>query len=109
MERVISTASSATVTRTVGAAWQRPPRFARVPNWIKSIPFLGLHLACLAVLFTDVSLMALLLLPITCLVRMFGVTAVYHRYFSHRSYKTSRLMQFLLACLACSALQKGPL
>jgi stearoyl-CoA desaturase (delta-9 desaturase) len=40
---------------------------------------------------------------------MFGITGGYHRYFSHRSYKTSRFFQFCLAWLGCSALQKGPL
>ncbi len=91
------------------AAWQRPPRFSRVPNWVKLAPFLGLHLACLSVLFFEVTPIALILLAATYLVRMFGITGVYHRYFSHRSYKTSRPMQFLLACLGCSAMQKGPL
>ena len=33
----------------------------------------------------------------------------YHRYFAHRSYRTSRVFQFFMACLGCSALQKGPL
>jgi stearoyl-CoA desaturase (delta-9 desaturase) len=42
-------------------------------------------------------------------VRMFAVTGVYHRYFAHRSYKTSRPFQFLLALLGTSATQKGPL
>jgi stearoyl-CoA desaturase (delta-9 desaturase) len=42
-------------------------------------------------------------------VRMFGITAGYHRYFCHRSFKTSRPVQLLLAGLGCSALQKGPL
>jgi stearoyl-CoA desaturase (delta-9 desaturase) len=42
-------------------------------------------------------------------VRMFGLTAGYHRYFSHRSYKTSRVFQFLLALLGTTATQKGPL
>jgi len=89
--------------------WQRPPRLSYVPNWIKLAPFLGLHLACLGVLFFDVTPTALILLAVTYLVRMFGITGVYHRYFSHRSYKTSRPVQFLLACLGCSAMQKGPL
>jgi stearoyl-CoA desaturase (delta-9 desaturase) len=43
------------------------------------------------------------------LVRMFGITAGYHRYFAHRSYRTSRAFGFLLAWLGCSAMQKGPL
>jgi stearoyl-CoA desaturase (delta-9 desaturase) len=42
-------------------------------------------------------------------VRMFAVTAGYHRYFSHRTYKTSRVFQFLLAFLGTSATQKGPI
>jgi len=42
-------------------------------------------------------------------VRMFGITAGFHRYFAHRSYKTSRPVQFIIACLGCTALQKGPL
>jgi stearoyl-CoA desaturase (delta-9 desaturase) len=40
---------------------------------------------------------------------MFGLTAGYHRYFAHRSYKTSRVFQFLLALLGTFATQKGPL
>jgi stearoyl-CoA desaturase (Delta-9 desaturase) len=42
-------------------------------------------------------------------IRMFGLTAGYHRYFSHRSYKTSRVFQFLLALLGSTATQKGVL
>src|SRR3954447_15273757 len=42
-------------------------------------------------------------------VRMIVVTATYHRYFSHRAYKTSRAFQFLLALGAQSAAQKGVL
>ncbi|AUX36515.1 MULTISPECIES: acyl-CoA desaturase [Sorangium] len=45
----------------------------------------------------------------TYFVRMFAITAVYHRYFSHRSYRTSRGLQFLLALLGTTATQKGPL
>jgi len=41
--------------------------------------------------------------------RMFGVTAGYHRYFAHRSYKTSRTFQFVLAVLGTIAVQKGVL
>lgn len=42
-------------------------------------------------------------------VRMFGVTAGYHRYFSHRTYRTSRAFQFVLAFLAQTSVQKGVL
>jgi stearoyl-CoA desaturase (delta-9 desaturase) len=42
-------------------------------------------------------------------VRMFAITAGYHRYFSHRGYKTSRAFQFILGLLGTTATQKGPL
>jgi stearoyl-CoA desaturase (delta-9 desaturase) len=42
-------------------------------------------------------------------VRMFGITAGYHRYFSHRTFKTSRPFQFVLAWLAASSSQRGVL
>jgi stearoyl-CoA desaturase (Delta-9 desaturase) len=41
--------------------------------------------------------------------RMFGVTGAYHRYFSHRTFKTGRVMQFLLAFLAETSAQRGVL
>jgi stearoyl-CoA desaturase (Delta-9 desaturase) len=106
-ERLINTASS--TTKQASALWQQPPRLAVVPNWVKSGPFIALHLACLAILFVGVNWTALILMAATYLIRMFGITGVYHRYYAHRSYKTSRVMQFLLACLGCAALQKGPL
>jgi stearoyl-CoA desaturase (Delta-9 desaturase) len=73
------------------------------------LPFIGMHLACLLALWVGVSWIAVA----TCLalhaVRMFGLTAGYHRYFSHRTFKTSRPFQFLLGLLGTTAVQKGPL
>ena len=43
------------------------------------------------------------------LLRMFAVTGFYHRYFSHRSFKTSRVMQFLIGMWGNSAVQRGPI
>src|SRR5690625_2053096 len=40
---------------------------------------------------------------------MFFITGGYHRYFSHRSYKTSRFMQFILAFGGGTAAQTGAL
>jgi stearoyl-CoA desaturase (delta-9 desaturase) len=70
---------------------------------------MGLHLVCFAVLFTGITTFDLILCAALYVIRMFGITAGYHRYFAHRSYKTSRVFQFVLAWLGCSALQKGPL
>jgi len=73
------------------------------------VPFLLLHLAPLAILLTGTDARALVLCGVCYLLQMFGITAGYHRYFSHRAYKTSRVFQFVLAWLGCSAAQKGPL
>ena len=40
---------------------------------------------------------------------MFSVTAGYHRYFSHRTFKTSRVFQFVMAFFAQATGQKGVL
>jgi stearoyl-CoA desaturase (delta-9 desaturase) len=74
-----------------------------------TIPFILVHLVCIAALWTGVSLKALAVCLALYVVRMFGVTAGYHRYFSHRSFKTSRVGQFLLAWLAQSSTQRGAL
>jgi stearoyl-CoA desaturase (Delta-9 desaturase) len=75
----------------------------------KKVTFFALHLACLAVFFVPVTTTALVLCFSLYFIRMFGITAGYHRYFAHRAYKTSRWFQFVLAWLGCSALQRGPL
>ncbi len=80
-----------------------------LPHWVMNVPFILLHLSAVAVFFVPATWPALGLCAWNCFWRMFGITAVYHRYLSHRSYKTSRLFQLALAWLACSALQRGPL
>jgi stearoyl-CoA desaturase (delta-9 desaturase) len=84
-----------------------PPR--RV-NWVGSIPFFLFHaLALIGVLVLGWSWWGAALAIALYFVRMFGVTAGYHRYFSHRSFKTSRAGQLALAVLAMSSVQKGVL
>jgi stearoyl-CoA desaturase (Delta-9 desaturase) len=72
-----------------------------------TIPFVLVHLACFAAIWTGVTTTALAIAGVLYVVRMFGVTAGYHRYFSHRSFKTSRAGQFLLALVAQSCAQRG--
>lgn len=86
-----------------------PP--SRLPMWVKNVPFLLMHLACFLVFLPEVHATptAIALCIGLYLLRMFGITAGYHRYFSHRAYKTSRFFQFVMAWLGCSAMQKGPL
>jgi stearoyl-CoA desaturase (delta-9 desaturase) len=93
----------------VGGRFPLSYRSKRLPHWFLSVPFIALHASCLAVLFTGVSTISVVICIAAYLVRMFGITAGYHRYFSHRSFKTGRVMQFVLAWLGCSAMQRGPL
>ena len=78
-------------------------------NWLSAMPFFGFHALAVATLFIGVDRASLLLCGVLYFVRMFFITAGYHRYFSHRSFKTGRTMQFLLALGGTTAVQKGPL
>jgi stearoyl-CoA desaturase (delta-9 desaturase) len=71
--------------------------------------FLFMHLACLLAFLTGVSAAAVGVCLALYAVRMFAITAGFHRLFSHRSYRTGRPFQFLLALLGTAAYQKGPL
>ncbi len=73
------------------------------------MPFLLFHLIPLAAIFTGVTWTAVILFLVMFWGRMFCITAGYHRYFAHRSYKTSRVFQFLLAFGGAASAQKGPL
>jgi stearoyl-CoA desaturase (Delta-9 desaturase) len=78
-------------------------------NWM-TLPFWGVHALALAgVVMLGWSWWGLALAIALYVPRLFFVTAVYHRYFSHRSYKTSRWFQFLLGIGATLTVQKGPL
>ena len=82
---------------------------ASIIDWPRVIPFIGLHLGCLAVLWVGWSAAAVTVAVLLYLGRMFFVTAFYHRYFSHRAFRTSRACQFLFAILGNTAMQRGPL
>ena len=78
-------------------------------NWPASVPFLLVHLLPLLVVFTGISTTAIVLFCVTYFGRMFLITAGYHRYFSHRSYRMGRIPQFLMAFGAETSAQKGVL
>jgi stearoyl-CoA desaturase (delta-9 desaturase) len=78
-------------------------------NWITSAPFLAFHLIPLAILWTGAPARALLMAVVLYFGRMFFITAGYHRYFSHRSYRLARVPQLLMALGGTTAMQKGPL
>ncbi len=76
---------------------------------VRTIPFFLMHLAVLTVLWVGWSPVAVVSAVLLYGVRMFAITGFYHRYFSHRTFRTSRGMQFIFACIGASAAQRGPL
>src|SRR6185503_3724962 len=84
------------------------PGDARRVDWLRVLPFIAMHLACLAVFLVGWSWGAVAVAVGLYAVRMFSVTAFYHRYFSHRTFQTSRVAQFAFAVLGASCVQRGP-
>jgi stearoyl-CoA desaturase (delta-9 desaturase) len=78
-------------------------------DWVRIIPFIAMHAMCLGVIWVGWSWTSVGVAAALYFVRMFAITGFYHRYFSHRTFKTSRFGQFLLAVAGSSATQKGPL
>ncbi|MBB71877.1 MAG: acyl-CoA desaturase [Legionellales bacterium] len=86
-----------------------PPEQKDAIDWFRVIPFIFLHVACLGVFFTGYSATALWVAASLYAVRIFSIGAFYHRYFSHKTYRTNRIWQFLFAMLGETAIQRGPL
>ena len=78
-------------------------------DWLRAAPFVAMHLACIAVLWVGVSPVALWAAAALYAVRMFALTGFYHRYFSHKTFRTSRAVQFVFALIGASCVQRGPL
>jgi stearoyl-CoA desaturase (delta-9 desaturase) len=74
-----------------------------------AIPFVLVHLVCLAAIFTGITWRAVAICIVLYGLRIFAVGAGYHRYFSHRAFSTSRAFQFILALLSQSTAQKSVL
>lgn len=71
--------------------------------------FVGIHMMGLFIVQTGIRWEWVLLALASYYLRMFAVTAGYHRYFAHRAFKTSRVLQFGLAFFAMTSAQKGVL
>ncbi len=85
------------------------PESADRTDWVAAIPFFAVHLLPLAAFAVVVTWEDWVLCAVLYVTRMFCITAGYHRYFSHRSYRMGRVAQFLMAFGGTTALQKGPL
>jgi stearoyl-CoA desaturase (delta-9 desaturase) len=82
---------------------------ARGIDWPRVLPYFLLHMGCLGAFWVGTSPVSVGIAAALFALRMFAVTAFYHRYFSHRAFRTSRAAQFAFALLAASAVQRGPL
>ena len=103
-----------TVCRWLDSDYRRqdlpdPSQLPEEVNWQRTLPFIFLHLGCLAVFWVGVSPVAAGAAVFLYVIRMFAITGFYHRYFSHKTFKTSRIVQFAFAVLGNSSMQRGPL
>jgi stearoyl-CoA desaturase (delta-9 desaturase) len=85
------------------------PEIRKKPILRQELTFLAVHLIPLAAIYTGATLFDWILCAFLYVFRMFWVTGGYHRYFAHKSYKTSRWFQFVIAFMAQTSAQKGAL
>lgn len=84
-------------------------QFSKKIDWLRALPFVILHLSVLLVFIVGWSPVAIAVAVFMYAIRMFAITGFYHRYFSHKAFKTSRLVQFIFALIGAGAAQRGPL
>lgn len=78
-------------------------------DWIRVFPFVAMHIMCLGVFWVGWSPVAVIVAIALYALRMFAITGFYHRYFSHKAFKTSRPVQFFFGLLGSASVQRGPL
>ncbi|MGV3740671.1 MAG: acyl-CoA desaturase [Gammaproteobacteria bacterium] len=78
-------------------------------DWVRAIPFILINLSCFLVFFVHFSWIAVATAAFLYFFRLFTIGAFYHRYFSHKTFKTNRFWQFIFAALAGTSVQRGPL
>ncbi len=78
-------------------------------DWLRALPFIAMQLASVGVIWVGTSWVAVSVAVALYLLRMFAITGFYHRYFAHRTFRTSRGVQFLFALIGASSAQRGAL
>jgi len=78
-------------------------------DWIRVIPFIAMHITCIGIIWVGWSPFAIGVAIFLYAIRMFAITGFYHRCFSHKAFKTSRLVQFLFAVIGSASVQRGPI
>ncbi len=87
------------------------PSLEREPGAVRclnTLPFISIHAIGLGVIWVGWSPAAVIVCGGLFLLRMFIITAFYHRYFSHRAFKTHRVTQLLAATIGTTCAQRGP-
>lgn len=82
---------------------------AKSVEFSRCIPFIVLHAACIPAFWLRPSAFTLVVTVGLYWLRMFAITGFYHRYFSHKSFSTSRVMQFVMAFWGGTSAQRGAL
>jgi stearoyl-CoA desaturase (delta-9 desaturase) len=85
------------------------PEVRRKPIIKQEIAFAFMHLIPIAAIWTGATFFDWMVCIFLYVFRMFWITGGYHRYFAHKSYKTSRWFQFVIAFMAQTSAQKGAL
>ncbi len=78
-------------------------------DWLRALPFVLIHLTPLLAIYCGFSWTAVLVCFLSYFIRMFAITGFYHRYFSHKTFKTNRIVHTIFAFLGSSTTQRGPL
>ena len=78
-------------------------------DWFRILPFLFLHVMCFGIFWVGWSWTAVWVAVFLYVIRMFAITGFYHRYFSHKTFQTGRIWQFVFAVIGNAAIQRGPL
>lgn len=91
-----------------------PKRAALTPlaflqHSLNLLPMALVHVGAIAIFWTGSHWYEWALLPTVIYFRGIFQSVGYHRYFSHRSFKTTRPLQFLMGFFCCANLQQGPL
>lgn len=96
-------------------SWSRPIQVqtssseSKKIQWVRIIPFIILHVACLGIFYVGVSWFAVTFMLLFYLIRMFSITAFFHRYLSHKTFQTSRIVQFVFVLIGTMSAKRGPL
>lgn len=86
-----------------------PPRFPSVLRLTSVLPYAVIHVLALGVFFVSFSWVALAVCVGLFFARMFVITAFYHRYFSHRTFRVHRVTRFVFAFFGTTCAQRGPI